>query len=88
MSAEEAMDRAGRLPCGLPVMTAGELQKVGAEADQETRLVEGMTDQVLLRGVVAAAETFGQPVTNTHLIAKLRRMDPNLRNTITKGAVS
>lgn len=67
-------------------MTAGELQKLGAEAGQETRLVEGLTDQLLLRGAVAAAETFGQPATNTHLIAKLRRMDPDLRDTITGGA--
>lgn len=69
-------------------MTAGELQKLGASAEQELHLVQGLSDQVLLRGVVAAADTFGQPVTNTHLIAKLRRMDPDLRNTITKGAAA
>lgn len=69
-------------------MTAGELQKLGAEAGQQARLVEGMTDQVLLRGVVAVADTFGQPATNTHLIAKLRRMDPGPRNALTKGAAA
>ena len=33
-----------------------------------------------------STETFGQPACNTHLIAKLRRMDPALLASITKEA--
>lgn len=41
-------------------MTAGELQKLGAETVQCTQLVQGMTDQARLLGAVAEADAEGQ----------------------------
>lgn len=37
-------------------MTAAELVKLGAEAQQRTHLAQGLQDQALLRGMVADAE--------------------------------
>lgn len=37
-------------------MTAGELQKLGAKTVQDTQLVQGLADQVRLRGIVADTE--------------------------------
>jgi hypothetical protein len=37
-------------------VTAGELQKLGAETIQELQLVQGLTDQVQLLGIVSAAD--------------------------------
>lgn len=37
-------------------MTAGELQALGAEAQQCTQLVTGLADQARLRGIVATAD--------------------------------
>lgn len=60
-------------------MTAGELQAINAQAAEATLLAEGLTEQARLRGLTAQAETFGLPACDTHLIAKLRNMDPELR---------
>lgn len=57
-------------------MTAGDLQALEAEAREETRLVQGMTEQVRLRSLTN--ETYGLPPCDAHLIAKLRNMDPEL----------
>ncbi|TQJ60501.1 hypothetical protein FBY30_2769 [Arthrobacter sp. SLBN-83] len=59
-------------------MTAAELQALAAQKRAETLEYQGLTEQHRLTGL-----TFGQPACNTHLIAKLRRMDPDLYKTIT-----
>lgn len=59
-------------------MTAAELQALAAEKHAETLEYQGRAEQHRLTGL-----TFGQPECNTHLIAKLRRMDPDLYKTIT-----
>lgn len=63
-------------------MTAATLQALAAETAEATAHVTGTTDQAILRGIVAAAETFGLTHGQTHLIAKLRNMDPALLATI------
>lgn len=47
-------------------MTAGELQKLGANAEQELHLVQGLSDQVRLRGMIT--DTEGET-----LVAKIHR---------------
>lgn len=37
-------------------MTAGELQELGAKTEHDTQLVQGLTDQVRLRGLLAEAD--------------------------------
>jgi len=39
-------------------MTAAEYQSLASTAAQEITLIEGTTEQALLRGIVAAAEAF------------------------------
>lgn len=63
-------------------MTAAELRSLAESAAEETALLSGMADQVRLRGLAASRETFGLPACDTHLIAKLRNMDPVLLATI------
>jgi len=60
-------------------MTAAELQAEAAEARTETLLIQGITEQARLTGL-----TYGLPPEDSHLIAKLRRMDPALLASITK----
>jgi hypothetical protein len=63
---------------GAFIMTAAELQALAAEKHEETLLFEGITEQARLTGL-----TYGLPPCDTHLIAKLRRMDPALLASIT-----
>jgi hypothetical protein len=63
-------------------MSAADLQAVAAAAQLDTQHYRGMADQARLIGLTASAETFGLPATNTHLIAKLRRMPAHLLATI------
>ena len=60
-------------------MTAAEYQALAAEKHAETLEYQGRAEQHTLTGL-----TFGQPECNTHLIAKLRNMDPDLLASITK----
>lgn len=63
-------------------MTAAELNAYSAELADDIAQVAGTTEQALLRGVVAAAETFGLTHGQERLAAKLRGMDPALRASI------
>jgi hypothetical protein len=63
-------------------MTAGELQEAATDASEVTLLAEGLAEQARLRGLTAQAETFGLPACDTHLIAKLRAMPEEQRNSI------
>jgi hypothetical protein len=60
-------------------MTAATLQALAADLHAETLEVLGATDQAILTGIVAAAETFGLAHGQERLTAKLRNMDPALR---------
>jgi hypothetical protein len=60
-------------------MTAGDLQTLSATLAEDIQQVQGTTEQVLLRGLVAAAETFNLTHGQERLTAKLRNMDPALR---------
>lgn len=61
-------------------MTAAELQALASTAAADTAHYQGLTAQAELLGVVAREETYGLPACDTHLIAKLRNMDPALRD--------
>lgn len=63
-------------------MTAAELQAVAAAAKAETLILESATEQAILRGLVAAADTFGLTHGQERLTTKLRGMAPALRETI------
>lgn len=39
-------------------MTAADYKAIAADAEQATQLVEGVTEQVILRGILDAAEAF------------------------------
>ena len=63
-------------------MTAGDLQTLSATLAEDIQQAQGTTEQVILRGLVAAAETFNLTHGQDRLTAKLRAMDPGLRATI------
>ena len=60
-------------------MTAAELQALAAQKRAETLEYQGRAEQHRLTGL-----TFGQPACNTHLIQKLRRLDPALLAELTQ----
>lgn len=63
-------------------MKALDLQALSATLAEDIQQAKGATEQVILRGIVAAAETFGLTHGQERLTAKLRSMDPELRATI------
>lgn len=62
-------------------MTAQELQQIGAQAAKDTALIEGTTEQALLRGIVASAEAFEYmaPLPDLH-IRRNRSWEPAARH--------
>ena len=60
-------------------MTAAQYLTLATEAAEQAATIQGVTEQALLRGVVAATETFGLTQGQDRLIAKLRAMNPTLR---------
>ncbi|WP_285240083.1 hypothetical protein [Pseudarthrobacter sp. MEB009] len=63
-------------------MTPTDLAAEQYRAEQETLHYRGLTAQAKLIGLTAQADTYGQPACNTHLIAKLRQMNPEQLATI------
>ena len=63
-------------------MTAADLAAEAHRAEQETLHYQGLAAQAKLIGLTAQVDTYGQPACNTHLIAKLRAMNPEQLATI------